>query len=429
MPRSVSRENLPLFRLDGSDGHKSDATDGFVMVGGGGAGGFYPPHVPGQPYQYSPPGGLNMLSTSPGTGGALMAMMHNQQQQQQQQQRQLPRNSLFPSNTSSSAGAVSLGGVDLAAKMLQAAEDIARRAINVAHVGDVEAFNAMKFFISSDSFASATASATASASASASATVSGGESSSSGGEGKSSNESSTTSATSMSAAPFGLELEEVQEDENEGQEEVQEESNQKGEDEASKSVTNTSSAKPTPKAARKHLAEAVSLYFYSLRLMKGAITASQRVSDVVTTISGGASSREGSPILDSHAALLRRCKNSQKWLATQFNGILERAEAGQAKLEALKEMAGAEGVEGADTALTATELIYAAAIKNGREGNAKLLSGELHVSKDLFKTSGILCEALLMEEGLTERDCEVLDKLRDSVRNKVSQIEQTMGSK
>lgn len=133
--------------------------------------------------------------------------------------------------------------------------------------------------------------------------------------------------------------------------------------------------------------------------------------------------------MDSHAALLRRCKNSQKWLATQFNGILERAEAGQAKLEALKEMAGAEGVEGADTALTATELIYAAAIKNGREGNAKLLSGELHVSKDLFKTSGILCEALLMEEGLTERDCEVLDKLRDSVRNKVSQIEQTMGSK
>ena len=162
--------------------------------------------------------------------------------------------------------------------------------------------------------------------------------------------------------------------------------------------------------------------------MKGAITASQRVSDVVTTISGGASSREGSPVLDSHAALLRRCKNSQKWLATQFNGILERAEAGQAKLEALNEVAGAEGVE-ADNALTATELIYAAAIKNGREGNAKLMSGELHVSKDLFKTSGILCEALLMEEGLTERDCEVLDKLRDSVRNKVSQIEQTMGSK
>lgn len=442
MPRSVSRENLPVFRLDGSDNPsgKSDVNDGFVMVGGGGAG-FYPPQVPGQGFpQYSPPGHMNMLSTSPGTGGALMAMM---QQQQHQQQRQLPKNSLFPANAGSSGGAVSLGGVDLAAKMLQAAEDIARRAINVAHVGDVRAFTAMKYFVGEGG---------TSEDAPISANVSVGGSSSSGGEGKSSNESSRTSNNSMSAAPFGLELEEVQEENGgEGEDipdaEPREDDQGKGEDdqekdemlsqaELSKPKTegqseeqSQGSKKLTAQGARKHLTEAVSLYFYSLRLMKGAITASQRVSDVVSSVSGG-SSREGSPnVLESHQALLRRCKNSQKWLGTQFNGILERAEAGQGKLEAFKEKGGGGPVgEGeGDNALTATEVIYAAAIKNGREGHSKQIAGELHVSQTLFKTSGILCEALLMEEGLTERDIEVLNKLRVSVYKKVTEIEQIIG--
>jgi len=413
MPRSVSRDNLPLFRLDGSDGYlgKGEATnDGFVMVGGGGAG-FYPPNakVPGQGLpQYPPRGHLNMLSTSPGTGGALMAMM------QHQQHRQLPKNSLFPANTGSSAGAVSLGGVDLAAKMLQAAEDIARRAINVAHVGDVRAYMAMRYFVSE------------SGDASNAGTVSVGGSTSSGGEGKSSNESSTTSATSMSVAPFGLELEEVQEervDEEEGQEQEDKTGGDK-KPSPSSSITAPPPTAPTAVAAQKYLTEAVSLYFYSLRLMKGAITASHRVSDVVGTISG---SREGSlDVLDSHQALLRRCKSSQKWLGSQYKGILERAEAGEEKLKVLKE--GGE-MEAGEATLTASELIYAAAIKNGREGLSKQLIGQLDVAQTLFKTSGILCEALLIEEGLTERDCENLNKLRDSVRTKVREIDAVIGGK
>ena len=67
-----------------------------------------------------------------------MAMMMNRPDHTTQ-----PPSSVFPNNSmNTSSGQVS--GVELAEKMLAASEDIGRRAINIANVGDVRAYLAME---------------------------------------------------------------------------------------------------------------------------------------------------------------------------------------------------------------------------------------------------------------------------------------------
>merc|ERR1740139_1542361 len=56
------------------------------------------------------------------------------------------RPSLSFSQIGASGGAQS-GSFDLAAKMLAAAEDVGRRSVNVAHLGDTRAYLAMKMML------------------------------------------------------------------------------------------------------------------------------------------------------------------------------------------------------------------------------------------------------------------------------------------
>ena len=124
------------------------------------------------------------------------------------------------------------------------------------------------------------------------------------------------------------------------------------------------------------------------------MTAAQRVIDVVNAVSGvPAPSPDASPPQEGHhSALLRRCHVSERWLGTQFKGILERAEAGSARLDTMRS-SGALGGSEADNAAstvsvgTAATLIYQHAVKCGKEGAARQVLGQLDSAKV------ILCES------------------------------------
>ncbi len=95
-----------------------------------------------------------MLSTSPGTGGALVGMMGNTSHKDNAI---VADRSNSNNNTPSSSFMMPPNGVfnyELFARMLAAAEDVGRRAINVAHVGDTRAYLAMKLIIANENMSS-----------------------------------------------------------------------------------------------------------------------------------------------------------------------------------------------------------------------------------------------------------------------------------
>ena len=256
-------------------------------------------------------------------------------------------------------------------QMLAAAEDIGRRGVNVAHVGDMKAYSAMRFVNSSDavpspppadscppppSEISAPPSATNSASTSTSTITA-----------NSSEKSTHTGPPSVAELPQLSPLLEPL-------------------------ATPTSAPPPAVESASSltsqiqaytHLKEALALYVYALKLMKGAVSAAQRVMVVVrATIQ---QNQQG--VMDSHQALLGRCEVSQKWLSAQFNGILDRAEAGNKQVTQLEMIVPATTRQ--SDVESAQELVYNFVMRCGREGATKQLLSQFAEAKVRGKAAGV----------------------------------------
>ncbi len=179
-----------------------------------------------------------------------------------------------------------------------------------------------------------------------------------------------------------------------------------------------------------HLKEAISLYVYALRLVQGAIVASQRVQDVVrSTLPAQQQQQQQSTapkVTEGHHALLQRCELSLKWMMSQFNSILERAEAGNVEMAAVTSGSNQAGILSQASALvpSAQELIYNHAVKCGREGSVKLLMGQVEGARAGFKMAGILTEALLME-NLQDGDRASLLSFVGGVMEKIKEVDRT----
>jgi hypothetical protein len=198
--------------------------------------------------------------------------------------------------------------------MLAAAEDIGRRGVNVAHVGDMKAFSAMRLV----------------------------------GEGDVKPPPSADLAQPPPSADLAPPANQEQGASSSSGDATSQETAESPPESASPSPSASASpaappAQPLLSQAHAHLKEALALYVYALKLMKGAVSAAQRVMDVVrATLQQqqaqqphiGSSGMGG--VMDTHQALLGRCDVSLKWLNGQFNGILERAEAGQKQVRRAK---------------------------------------------------------------------------------------------
>merc|ERR1711937_351835 len=94
----------------------------------------------------------------------------------------------------------------------------------------------------------------------------------------------------------------------------------------------SSSMKASPHTIRSRFSEALSCYLKSLKMLKGAVGAAQRVKNDLKEIE----TRMGQSQKDYDVPKIKyRCEVTSNWLCSQFRGVLERADAANVEISKL----------------------------------------------------------------------------------------------
>lgn len=351
-----------------------------------------------------------MLSTSPGTGGALMGMITGRARLIQ---------------TAPQTGKTFEAQIADSTKVLAASEDVGRRAISVAHLGDSRAYSGMRMAQWNDSEASSLLSTTQMEGiveeADESGTVTDDGSDSTEVMAVSRRRSSTDK--SMQEARITDELDEMPFALNAESTPLMGASNMptRESNTISKGASITS-ARPNPKPSvttiRSHYQEALQCYLKTLKMLKSSVTATQRVSKDLEALSAIGLTMEQQTLLQR---TVRRYTITSEWLTEQFNGVLERANAANLEIRKFPVQAG---VEKATTGVE--ELIYNASLACGREGAVKHLLGQNEAARNSYRSAGLLAETLMMESGLGGEDRKVLEEYVDGFAARITELDQTM---
>jgi hypothetical protein len=357
-----------------------------------------------------------MLSTSPGTGGALMGMLSGHARL---------GNETIPDNRQTDVCIMA------ATKLLATAEDVGRRAISVAHLGDQRAYAAMRLVMMSESSSSSLVSVVA---------MEGIDEE--GVDGAITDDSSistevmtsyrrrrrSSSATDKSMPdaksaendtddmPFALHVESLPLL-SAGMPSREAASFHRGVHIASSRL----STKPTPAVIRSHFNETLACYLKSLKMLKGAISAGQRVASDLDSISG---QRLNSTQLERIQKMKKRCDVTTIWLGEQFRGVLSRGDATNVEIGKLQSLP--EGGDDNPPSISVDELIFNNSIGFGREGAVKQLLGQFDLARSCYRTAGLLAETLLMETNMGHDDRKVLEGYVDGFAARITELDQVM---
>mmetsp|Transcript_5749 Transcript_5749/g.7887 ORF Transcript_5749/g.7887 Transcript_5749/m.7887 type:complete len:1068 (-) Transcript_5749:198-3401(-) len=382
-----------------------------------------------------------MLSTSPGTGGAIVGMMGTSQGAIDPNQRMC---GLLPPRN----GGCDSSNVEFEAKMLAAAEDVGRRAVNVAHLGDTRAYLAMRLAMMNEGSSSLLSSGPMEG------VVEEGDSESS--SGTESAETSLSSCTPVKATTrkrtvsidhgndsrIKKQMDEEEEDEEmpfavspaESEQNLMlaPSSTRTHPSTVSNSGSTTTSSRNSrvcPTVIQAHFGEALSCYLKALSMMKASVNAIQKVMNEL-----GVEKAASQSIMNNPKIMLRkRCEVSLNWLSGQFSGVLERADAANVEVAKIQEaLAQHQRETGEPTGINADkkvtmvgveELIYNHALSCGRDGAVKQLLGQLDAARACYRSAGLLAETLLMEPKLGEDDREVLEGYVHGFAERITELD------
>lgn len=354
-----------------------------------------------------------MLSTSPGTGGLLMGLVGRARLGQLQV------------NANPSFGEE----LAVANKMLATAEDVGRRGVSVAHLGDTRAYIGMRLIHlveCSSSFLSTTPMDGVEEEPN--------ENSENCAE---SDDSSSTEimapARRRSSVSMDKDMKDVKADDQVDEmpfaispdtpalalpsREASISAYHKG---SSMSSMKRPMQKVDPMSIRVHFGEALSCYLKALTMLKGAVAAVQKVGkdlESLMTQVGRSPSEYNIPLMQ------RRCEVTTAWLTQQFQGVLERADA--AVVEIAKLPQPPEGTESPPTA-TVEELIYNHALASGRDGAVKQLLGQYEAARSCYRSAGLLAETILMEANIGADDRKVLEGYVDGFAARITELDLLM---
>eukprot|EP00543_Licmophora_paradoxa_P009635 CAMPEP_0202477472 /NCGR_PEP_ID=MMETSP1360-20130828/93959_1 /ASSEMBLY_ACC=CAM_ASM_000848 /TAXON_ID=515479 /ORGANISM="Licmophora paradoxa, Strain CCMP2313" /LENGTH=984 /DNA_ID=CAMNT_0049104717 /DNA_START=1310 /DNA_END=4264 /DNA_ORIENTATION=- len=360
-----------------------------------------------------------MLSTSPGTGGALVGMFGLGSRQR------LIQN---PSGTKVSVD----GQIENALKVIAAAEDVGRRAISVAHLGDNRAYVAMRMI------------ATMGNSVLVSSTPMEGVVEDDGEEQSSANVTNDGSSDTTPIARRERSISVTDKSMSDVKEEEEEEMPfaLTSDTDAPSSVTfarlpsrNSSSdlhrkgsfgtspkatpTRPTPEMIRGRFGEALSCYLKALSMVKGVIAAAQKIKrDTEKTISS--SPVTGDQVKRIHA-LSKRCDQTANWLSGQFSGVLERADAANSEISKLPKNNSSIPLP----QMGVKELIYSQSLACGRDGAVKQLLGQYEAARACYRSAGLLIETLLME-NVGSDDRKVLEGYVDGFSARITELDEIL---
>jgi len=390
-----------------------------------------------------------MLSTSPGTGGALVGMMGAGGVGGSGSGAATPSGHVSDKGNSAKGG--SFINLESAAKMLSAADDVGRRAINVAHVGDTRAYLAMRLIFSNE-----TASAGIACNGSTSVPMEGVE--------EEDRLSCHDAASSISAGPNRARtVSACFEDDREGDNHyngaehgIEEEDDEmpfampiEEDDVATDDATEEdifgsnananhgNSSKPaavrTPNSSiLSYFREALSCYIKSLSMLKGSVNASQQIlaelnrSNLASIPPTAVSSSTEMEASFHH--FMNRCEISHTWLSGQFKGVLERADAANAETIKFSNMQSSENEDNSTvvqhSAVTSVEeLIYNHSLACGKDGAVKQLLGQYETARSCYRSAGLLAETLLMEPKLGNEDKRTLEDYVQGFSERINEID------
>lgn len=353
---------------------------------------------------------MGMLGTSPGTGralfGKLMSGSPSLTPPSGSEAQFGGRFDLSPRAALHSGGC--LAHIDVLVRMLSASEDIGRRAITVAHLGDVRAFLGMGLMVTQTEETQKEESQVSSMSTAT-------------GEGVEEEKTSDTRADISKRLPPEKSGDE---DEYDGEDMPFAMTTSSGSNEhMTGSNINKSSGKSSDEIRssliQMHLREALKCYFKALTMLKGSISAAQKVTlefeDVLRASNFSVSDK------NPYTPLKQRCSSSLEWLKGQFSAILERADAANEQISKLQKIHPAlSGIEGSiEYSIAVEELIYNHSLKCGREGAVKQILGHYDEARSCFRSAGLLAETLLMESKVGEEDRAVLEGYVNSFADQI----------
>ena len=359
-------------------------------------------------------GSKGMLSTSPGTGGLLMGWVGRARLGQQ------------PQNPNPSFGEE----IASANKMLATAEDVGRRAVSVAHLGDTRAYVGMRLVHANESGSSLLSSAP----------MEGVEEEPT--EGKSNDGGSDDSSSTEIMAPArrrsSVSSDKIMSEDKADDDQTEEmpfaispeapavalpsraatvSVYHKG---SSMSSMRRLYQKVEPPTIRAHFGEALSCYLKALKMLKSAVSAAQRVSKDLETLMTQVGR---SPTDYEIPKLQRRCEVTANWLSQQFHGVLERADAANVEINKLPTVS--EQME-MQPVVSVEELMYNHSLASGRDGAVKQLLGQYEAARSCYRSAGLLAETLLMEANISSEDRKVLEGYVDGFAARITELDQLM---
>jgi hypothetical protein len=363
----------------------------------------------------TPPAGMGerkhskgMLSTSPGTGGFLMGLYGRAQ-----------RIGYDQSAEDSKFG----DRIATANKMIAASEDVGRRAVSVAHLGDARAYLGMHLANWNEEGSSLLSAAP----------MEGVEEDHNQhtSNGALSDDSSSTEIMTVSRRRSSVSIDKLMTDPIAEEEEMPFAISPDAPAVSlpfranlsvySKSISMSGlRKKPDSQTIRSHLGEALSCYLKALKMLKSAVGAAQRVRnnlDTLMTQSGH------SPTDYDIPKMKRRCEVTTAWLRWQFRGVLERAEAANIETSKVPPITGEKSVS---TVICVEELIYNHALASGRDGAVKQLLGQYEAARTCYRSAGLLAETLLMEPSIGAEDRKILEGYVDGFATRINDLDHLM---
>lgn len=359
-------------------------------------------------------GSKGMLSTSPGTGGLLMGLVNRARLGQQSQ------------NPNPSFGEE----IAAANKMLATAEDVGRRAVSVAHLGDSRAYVGMRLVHANE----------AGSSLLSSTPMEGVEEEPHERQNKDerSDDSSSTEIMAPARRQSSVTSDKFMSDDKADDDEVEEmpfaispeaQAVALPSRAATVSVYHKGSSmsslkrmlqKADPPTIRAHFGEALTCYLKALKMLKSAVGAAQRVSNDLETLMTQVGR---SPTDYDIPALQRRCEITSNWLSKQFHGVLERADAATIEINKLPRTSDQKE---APSVISVEELIYNHSLASGRDGAVKQLLGQYEAARVCYRSAGLLAETLLMEANISADDRKVLESYVDGFAARITELDQLM---
>jgi hypothetical protein len=172
---------------------------------------------------------------------------------------------------------------------------------------------------------------------------------------------------------------------------------------------------------RKHFSDALSCYLKALAMIRSVLGALQKVKKDLDTALGQISRSSGEQAKRVEA-LIKRCDTTTRWLSGQFTGVLERADAANQEIQKLSAQSTSEQTDGLPVA-NVKELIYNHCLACAREAAVKELLGQFDAARSCYRSAGLLAETLLMEADMVHDDKKILEESVDRFSSKINELD------